>query len=107
LPPTTSTASNSGRSGTYKELTASHSDASQWNSLGGFGVSRAKGAADGLRAVRERIPAQPTATDAWRCAEDCGLVIDEANGRRRLDDGYAIKPCPPDDKGIVEPAPDW
>jgi hypothetical protein len=49
----------------------------------------------------------PTATDAWRCAEDCGLVIDEANGRRRLDDGYAIKPCPPDDKGIVEPAPDW
>jgi hypothetical protein len=49
----------------------------------------------------------PTATDAWRCAEDCGLVIDEANGRRRLDDCYAIKPCPPDDKGIVEPAPDW
>ena len=38
----------------------------------------------------------PTATDVWRCAEDCGLVIDEANGRQRLDDGYAIKPCPPD-----------
>ena len=38
----------------------------------------------------------PTATDVWRCAEDCGLVIDEANGKQRLDDGYAIKPCPPD-----------
>jgi len=38
----------------------------------------------------------PTATDVWRCAEDCGLVIDEANGRQRLDDGYAIKPCPPE-----------
>jgi len=38
----------------------------------------------------------PTATDVWRCAEDCGLVIDEADGRQRLDEGYAIKPCPPD-----------
>jgi hypothetical protein len=34
-------------------------------------------------------------------------VIDEANGRQRLDDGYTIKPCPPDDKETVEPAPDW
>lgn len=38
----------------------------------------------------------PTASDVWRCAEDCGLVIDEANGRQRLDEGYAIRPCPPD-----------
>jgi hypothetical protein len=45
----------------------------------------------------------PTATDAWRCAEDCGLVIDEPNGRQRLDDGYAIKPCPPDGTEAVEP----
>ena len=55
----------------------------------------------------------PTATDVWRCAEDCGLVIDEANGRQRLDDGYAIKPCPPDGpevlerKEVLEPASDW
>jgi hypothetical protein len=38
----------------------------------------------------------PTASDVWRCAEDCGLVIDEANGRQRLDESYAIRPCPPD-----------
>jgi len=38
----------------------------------------------------------PTATDVWRCAEDCGLVIDDAHGRQRLDEGYAIRPCPPD-----------
>ena len=41
----------------------------------------------------------PTATDVWRCAEDCGLVIDEADGRQRLDDGYSIKPCPSDARG--------
>ena len=49
----------------------------------------------------------PTATDVWRCAEDCGLVIDEANGRQRLDDGYAIKPCPPDGLESLEPASAW
>lgn len=49
----------------------------------------------------------PTATDVWRCAEDCGLVVDDANGRRRLDDGYAIKPCPPDATEAGEPASDW
>ncbi|MDO9565074.1 MAG: hypothetical protein Q7J60_25930 [Bradyrhizobium sp.] len=37
-----------------------------------------------------------TATDAWRCAEDCGLVVDEPNGRQRLEDGYVIRSCPPD-----------
>ena len=36
----------------------------------------------------------PTATDVWRCAEDCGLVIDEANGRRRLDDGLRDQALP-------------
>ena len=35
----------------------------------------------------------PTATDVWRCAEDCGLVVDDADGEQRLDDGYSIKPC--------------
>ena len=44
----------------------------------------------------------PTATDVWRCAEDCGLVIDEADGRQRLDEGYAIKSC-----DAAEPASDW
>ncbi|WP_291861381.1 hypothetical protein [Bradyrhizobium sp.] len=38
----------------------------------------------------------PTATDVWRCAEDCGLVIDNVDGGQRLDDGYAIRPCAPD-----------
>jgi hypothetical protein len=45
----------------------------------------------------------PTATDVWRCAEDCGLVTDDADGRRKLDDGYAIKPCAPE---AAEPASD-
>jgi len=35
----------------------------------------------------------PTATDVWRCAEDCGLVVDNADGEQRLDEGYSIKPC--------------
>ena len=35
----------------------------------------------------------PTATDVWRCAEDCGLVVDDGDGEQRLDDGYSIKPC--------------
>jgi hypothetical protein len=26
----------------------------------------------------------PTATDVWRCAEDCGLVVDGADGKPRL-----------------------
>ena len=37
----------------------------------------------------------PTATDVWRCAEDCGLVVDEADGGQRLDDGYPINPARP------------
>ena len=35
----------------------------------------------------------PTAADAWRCAEDCGLLVDGADGEQRLEDGYAIRPC--------------
>ena len=35
----------------------------------------------------------PTPTDVWRCAEDCGLVVDDGRGEERLDDGYSIKPC--------------
>jgi hypothetical protein len=49
----------------------------------------------------------PTQTDVWRCAEDCGLVVDDASGEQRLDDGYAIKPCPPDPGQETEPAWDW
>jgi hypothetical protein len=49
----------------------------------------------------------PTQTDAWRCAEDCGLVVDDASGEQRLDNGYAIKPCPPDPGQEMEPASDW
>lgn len=41
----------------------------------------------------------PTATDVWRCAEDCGLVVDDATGEPRLDDGYSIRPCAPPDAG--------
>ena len=39
----------------------------------------------------------PTATDVWRCAEDCGLLVDDGRGEPRLDDGYSIKPCAPED----------
>jgi hypothetical protein len=49
----------------------------------------------------------PTATDVWRCAEDCGLVVSDADGGQRLDDGCAIKPCPPDAPEAAEPASDW
>jgi hypothetical protein len=31
----------------------------------------------------------PTATDVWRCAEDCGLVVDGANGKPRLETATA------------------
>ena len=46
----------------------------------------------------------PTATDVWRCAEDCGLVVDDAKGERRLDDGYSIQPCAPDPREATEDA---
>jgi hypothetical protein len=49
----------------------------------------------------------PTQTDVWRCAEDCGLVVDDGRGEQRLDDGYAIKPCPPDPGPETEPTSDW
>jgi hypothetical protein len=45
----------------------------------------------------------PTETDVWRCAEDCGLVVDDIGGKPRLDDGYVIKPCPPDSRQETEP----
>lgn len=49
----------------------------------------------------------PTATDVWRCAEDCGLVVDDPDGGQRLNNGYAIKPCPHDATEAAEPASDW
>jgi hypothetical protein len=49
----------------------------------------------------------PTPTDVWRCAEDCDLVVDDPDGGQRLEDGYAIKPCPPDAPEATEPASDW
>jgi hypothetical protein len=39
----------------------------------------------------------PTASDVWRCAEDCGLLVDDGRGEQRLDDGYSIKLCPSDE----------
>jgi len=39
----------------------------------------------------------PTATDVWRCAEDCGLLVDDGCGEQRLDEGYSIKPCRSDE----------
>jgi hypothetical protein len=68
-----------------------------------------KGAADALRAARERSQAEPglpTATDVWRCAEDCGLVVDGADGKPRLEDDYSIKPCAPDPGRDAEPGSD-
>lgn len=72
---------------------------SRWNTPGVFGVSRAKERRMPYALFEKEYRLSrtfPTATDAWRCAEDCGLVIDEADGGQRLDDGYAIKPCPPE-----------
>jgi hypothetical protein len=48
----------------------------------------------------------PTATDIWRCAEDCGLVVDGADGKPRLEDDYSIKPCAPDPGRDAEPGSD-
>ncbi len=47
-----------------------------------------------------------TETDAWLCAEDSGLVISGARGEKRLEDNYAIKPCPPDDEETSSPGVD-
>jgi hypothetical protein len=38
----------------------------------------------------------PTEMEVWRCAEDSGLVIAGVHGEKRLDDNYAIRPCPSD-----------
>jgi hypothetical protein len=46
----------------------------------------------------------PTASDVWRCAEDCGLIVEDVDGRPRLDEGYAIKPCVGDCEEPAEPA---
>jgi hypothetical protein len=45
----------------------------------------------------------PTAADVWRCAEDCGLLVDDADGEQRLDDGYSIKPCAGESADDAEP----
>ena len=44
-----------------------------------------------------------TATDVWRCAEDCGLVVDDGRGEQRLDDGYSIQPCAGETADDAEP----
>jgi len=38
----------------------------------------------------------PTASDVWRCAEDCVLVVVYADGQPMLEDHYCIKPCAPE-----------
>jgi hypothetical protein len=91
-------------------LQAAQLDDLRWNTLGGSGVSRAKEPLMPYALFEKEFRLSrtfPTATDVWRCAEDCGLVIDEANGSQRLDDGYAIKPCPPDGTEVMEPASGW
>ncbi|HEY5929941.1 MAG TPA: hypothetical protein VIU02_06495, partial [Burkholderiales bacterium] len=45
----------------------------------------------------------PTASDVWRCAEDCGLLVDDGRGEQRLDDGYSIKPCAAEISDDAEP----
>jgi hypothetical protein len=49
----------------------------------------------------------PTATDVWRCAEDCGLVVDHGDGKPRLEDDYSIKPCAPDPRQDGHLTSDW
>ena len=48
----------------------------------------------------------PTEREAWRCAEDSGLVIAGVHGEKRLDDSYAIKPCPPEPEEAESPGID-
>jgi hypothetical protein len=48
----------------------------------------------------------PTELDVWRCAEDSGLVIAGVHGEKRLDDNYAIRPCPPDSEEAGSPGID-
>ena len=46
--------------------------------------------------------AYPTEADVWKHARKSGLVVDVMSGKDRptpqpvLDNGYEIKPCPPD-----------
>lgn len=49
----------------------------------------------------------PTENDVWRCADDCGLVVDDPNGEQRLEAGYSVKPCAPDAVQNPEPASGW
>ena len=48
----------------------------------------------------------PTEMEAWRCAEDSDLVIAGVHGEKRLDGGYAIKPCPPEPEEAASPGID-
>ena len=48
----------------------------------------------------------PTEKDAWQCAEESGLVVAGVHGEKRLDDDYAIKPCPPDTEETTSPGID-
>ena len=48
----------------------------------------------------------PTETEAWRWAEDSGVVIAGVHGEKRLDDSYAIKPCPPEPEEAASPGID-
>jgi hypothetical protein len=44
--------------------------------------------------------------DVWWCAEHRALVIAGVHGEKRLDDNYAIKPCPPDSEETTSPSID-
>ena len=48
----------------------------------------------------------PTEIYVWRCAEHSGLVIPGVHGKKRLDDNYAINPCPPDAEETTSPGID-
>ena len=50
--------------------------------------------------------ALPTEMEVWRYAEDSGLVIAGVHGEERLDDNYAIKPCPRDVQEAASPSLD-
>ncbi len=50
--------------------------------------------------------ALPTEMEVWRYAEDSGLVIAGVHGEKRLDDNYAIKPCPRDVQEAASPGLD-
>ncbi|WP_441228220.1 hypothetical protein AB7813_14710 [Tardiphaga sp. 20_F10_N6_6] len=53
---------------------------------------------------QQRSKQFPTKDDAWKHADEAGLV-DVVDGKTVLEDGYTIQPCGLDENGVVVAMP--